>query len=75
MQIDVISRTIVFIVSAITMPLFGDVSFEDPQKLNINTGVRVLSDTFSPGSGKRGVPLLKMPELIPNQSPGLIITI
>jgi len=28
-QIDVISRTIVFIVSAITMPLFADVSFEE----------------------------------------------
>jgi len=52
MQIDIISRTIVFIVSAITMPLFADVSFEDPQKFNINAGVRVLSDTFSLGSGK-----------------------
>ena len=49
---QIISRTVVFIVSAITMPLFADVSFEDPKKFNINAGVRVLSDTFSLGSGK-----------------------
>ena len=52
MQINIISRIIVFIVSAIAMPLFADISFEDPRKFKINAGVRILSDTFNPGSGR-----------------------
>lgn len=52
MQFDFVSKIIALILSTIAIPLFANTAIDDQQKFDFNTGVRILSDNFNPGTGK-----------------------
>lgn len=51
MQNMIISNTIAFILCTITMPLLAANPGENSDRIKINTGFKILSDSFGPGTG------------------------